>query len=95
MEVKQTIAVENKAKKEAEKKAQKEQEAAKKLAEKEAAAAKRRADKKAEKEAAATQRKEEMRLISIAMGKSQDDSQHQEHGQPRKASRTSMFDIFR
>ena len=94
MEVKKTIAAENKAK-EAEKKAQKEQEAAKKLAEKEAAAAKRRADKKAEKEAAATQRKEEMRLISIAMGKSQDDSQHQEDGQPRKANRTSMFDIFR
>ncbi|KAM3349207.1 hypothetical protein ACQJBY_022362 [Aegilops geniculata] len=95
LEVKKTIAAENKAKKDAEKKAKKEQEAAKKLAEKEAAAAKRRADKKAEKEAAVAQRKEEMRLISIAMGKSQDDSQHQENGQPRNASRISMFDIFR
>ena len=67
----------------------------KKLAQKEAAAAKRRADKKVEKETVAAQRKEELRLISIAMGKRQDDSQHQEDGQPRKASRTSMFDIFR
>ena len=94
METKKACAAEQKAKQQAEKKAQKEEAAAKKRAEKEAATTRKRADMVAVAEA----RKEEMRLIGIALGKRPAGSKTSSDDDlvlPSKTKSTSMFDIFR
>lgn len=90
MDTKKAVAAENKARQQAQKKAQKEEAAAKKRLEKAAAVARRRADKLA----AAEAKKEELRLLAIATGKRPAGPESESDDEPVLHT-GSMFDIFR